>query len=215
VLGIFAKQPRPGQVKTRFSPPLRPVEAAALYRVALQETVARLSYGPAQLVLCCAGRRAWFARRFPGIPLLAQGRGELGMRLARVTALLFAAGASSVAVAGSDSPDLPLPLVAEAFAALRTADVTAIPCRDGGYALLALRRPVPALFAGIPWSTAEVLAATRARATALGLQFVEIGGWDDLDDLAALQRLLARSPDCVTAQYARVHLGNRLWSGCG
>jgi hypothetical protein len=215
VLGIFAKEPRPGQVKTRLSPPLCPAEAAALYRVALQESVARLSRGPVRLVLCCAGRRAWFARRFPGVPLLAQGRGELGVRLARVTSLLFAAGAAPVAVAGSDSPDLPLPLVAAAFAALRTAEVAAIPCRDGGYALLALRRPVPELFADIPWSTGEVLAATRVRAAALGLRFAAIGGWDDLDDLAALQRLLARSPDCATARYARVHLGSRLWSGCG
>ena len=33
VLGIFAKEPRPGRVKTRLTPPLRPSEAAALYRV--------------------------------------------------------------------------------------------------------------------------------------------------------------------------------------
>jgi glycosyltransferase A (GT-A) superfamily protein (DUF2064 family) len=71
------------------------------------------------------------------------------------------------------------------------------------------------LFTDIPWSTAEVLATTRARATALGLRFVSVGGWDDLDDLAALHRLLKRSPDCATARYARAHLNNRLWSGCG
>ncbi len=31
LLIIFAKEPRPGQVKTRLSPPLSPEEAAQLY----------------------------------------------------------------------------------------------------------------------------------------------------------------------------------------
>jgi len=215
VLGIFAKEPRTGRVKTRLTPPLCPAEATALYRVALRETVARFSAGPARLVLCCAGRRAWFARNFPKMPLLAQGRGELGARLARATAALFAAGGGPVAVVGSDSPDLPLPLVTAAFAALESGDVSAIPSRDGGYALLALRRPAPELFAGIPWSTAEVLSATRARARAHGLNFATVGEWDDLDDLASLHRLLVRSPECATARYAHAHLGSVLWAGSG
>jgi glycosyltransferase A (GT-A) superfamily protein (DUF2064 family) len=191
------------------------LEGAALYRVALRETVDRYAAGPARLVLCGAGRRAWFARAFPGRPLFPQGRGDLGVRLARVTAALFAAGGEPVAVIGSDSPDLPLPLVAAAFAALATAEVAVIPSRDGGYALLALRRPAPALFTGIPWSTAQVLTATRARASALGLSFVTVGEWDDLDDVASLHRLLARSPGCATARYVRTHLGSGLWSGSG
>ena len=215
VLGIFAKQPVAGRVKTRLTPPLHPQEACALYRVALQETVARFADGPAAPVLCCAGCLSWFARTFPGVPLLPQGRGTLGARLARATASLFAAGSGPVAVAGADSPDLPLPLLAAAFAALADAEVAAIPCRDGGYALLALRRPAPGLFAGIPWSTPEVLAATQARAAILGLRFATIGAWDDLDDLPSLHRLLARSPECATARYAQVHLRSFLESSCG
>jgi glycosyltransferase A (GT-A) superfamily protein (DUF2064 family) len=120
-----------------------------------------------------------------------------------------------VAVAGSDSPDLPLSLVAKAFAALATVEAAAIPCRDGGYALLALRRPAPGLFCGIPWSTKGVLASTQQRAEELGLSFTTVGEWEDLDDLASLQRLLLRSPECMTAQYARAHLGRLLPSGCG
>jgi rSAM/selenodomain-associated transferase 1 len=215
VLGIFAKEPRAGRVKTRMTPPLRPAEAMALYRVALRETVARLAAGPARLVLCYAGRRAWFARNFPGLPLLSQGRGELGARLARVTAALFAASGGPVAVAGSDSPDLPLALVTAAFTALENSEVAAIPSRDGGYALLALRRPAPTLFAGIPWSTAEVLTITRARARALGLGFAAVDEWDDLDDLASLHRLLVRSPECATSRYAHTHLSSVLRGGSG
>jgi len=215
VLGIFAKQPRAGLVKTRLVPPLTPAEARDLYRVALAESVAGFAAGPATLVLCGSGRSRWFARHFPALPFQPQGRGDLGARLQRVVAALFAAGGGPVAVAGSDSPDLPPALIAAAFAALATADVAAIPCRDGGYALLALRRPAPQLFAAMPWSTDQVLARTRERAEALGLRFASVGAWDDLDDLPALGRLLARSPQCATARHLRVHLGSRLCAGCG
>ena len=215
VLGIFAKQPLAGKVKTRLVPPLTPNEARDLYRVALAESVEAFAAAPASLVLCCAGRRSWFRRAFPSIKLLSQGRGDLGMRLARVTAALFAAGADSVAVAGSDSPDLPSALIGEAFAALTRVDVAAIGSADGGYALLALRRPAPELFAGVPWSSAEVLAVTADRAARLGLRMATVGCWDDLDDLAALQRLLARSPHCATARHIRARLSDRVCTGCG
>jgi rSAM/selenodomain-associated transferase 1 len=215
VLGIFAKQPLAGRVKTRLIPPLTPGEARELYRTALQETVVSLATVPASLVLCCAGRRSWFARAFPGVPLLSQGRGDLGARLKRVTTALFAAGGEVVAVVGSDSPDLPPVLVKEAFAALKRVDVAAIAAEDGGYALLALRRPVPGLFVDIPWSSAGVLAATEARAAALGLRMAMVGRWDDLDDLASLRRLLVRSPHCATAHHVRAHLGGRVCSGGG
>ncbi len=215
VLGVFARQPVAGKVKTRLTPPLSPGQARLLYRTALQETVSRFAAGPAVLVLCCAGRQSWFRRAFPGLPRLPQGQGDLGARLARVTAALFAAGGGPVALAGSDSPDLPLALIEDAFAALASADVAAIACRDGGYALLALRRPVPGLFAGIPWSTAEVMATTRQRAAESGLRLVTVGDWEDLDDLTSLSRLVLRTPECLTAQHARAHLGTLLPSGCG
>lgn len=215
VLGLFAKQPRAGQVKTRLVPPLTPIEARELYRVALAESVTNFAGGPATVVLCGAGRSRWFARTFPDTPFLTQGRGDLGARLQRAVAALFAAGGGPVAVAGSDSPDLPPALIAAAFAALATADVAAVATVDGGYALLALRRPAPQLFAAMPWSTDQVLTRTRQRAAALNLRFATVGSWDDLDDLPALERLLARSPQCATARHLRAHLGSRLCAGCG
>lgn len=215
VLGIFAKQPISGRVKTRLVPPLTPEGACALYRIALQETVSSFAGAQAALVLCGSGRRSWFARAFPEVPLLLQGRGDLGTRLSRATAALFAAGGGPVAVAGADSPDLPLPLIDAAFAALATADAAAIPCVDGGFALLALRRPAPRLFTGIPWSTPATLATMRERSAQLGLRFAMVGSWDDLDDQASLHRLLERTPECATAQYARAYLGSAPRAGSG
>ena len=96
VVGLFAKQPLPGQVKTRLSPPLSAEQACQLYRVALQESVARLRAAGMPLVICYAGRREWFSAAFPELPLLAQAGGDLGARMSAAAQALFAAGAGPV-----------------------------------------------------------------------------------------------------------------------
>ena len=61
--------------------------------------------------------------------------------------------ANQVCVVGTDGPDLDAALVEEAFDGLSKADVVIGPATDGGYYLLAIQRPIPELFEGIPWST--------------------------------------------------------------
>lgn len=201
VIGLFAKQPVPGQVKTRLTPPLSPRQACQLYRTALQESLARLRHTDAALTICYAGERSWFRASFPGVPLFAQHGEGLGARMRHAVAELFASAGGPVLLAGSDSPDLPLWLVSEAIGALQHSDVVSVPCRDGGYAMIGLRQPATALFDDIPWSTPAVLDATRRRCRELGLSYHETAGWDDLDDIADLRRLVERSPGSLTARH--------------
>jgi rSAM/selenodomain-associated transferase 1 len=201
VIGLFAKEPLPGQVKTRLTPPLSADQACLLYRVALQETVAQLRTAGAELVICYAGRKAWFSATFPGLALLAQTGDDLGARMSNAVQALFAAGGGPVLLAGSDSPDLPVPLVEQALAQLQETDVAIVPCHDGGYAIVGLRQPAAELFEKIPWSTSGVLEATRQRSRELGLTYSETECWDDLDVLADLQRLVVRSPESQTARH--------------
>jgi len=203
VLGIFAKEPVAGRVKTRLSPPFSPVEAADIYRVCLEETVAAMRGAGFDPVLFYDGEAGNFRRAFPGVRLLPQGEGDLGERMERALRMLRAGGCQAAALIGSDTPDLPVALVQEAFAALREADVVVAPAADGGYVLVGERRHVPELFGNIPWSTAGVLAATRQRAADLAIDYREVGGWEDVDDLASLRRLLARSPASATARLGR------------
>lgn len=210
VLAIFAKQPVAGQVKTRLCPPLSEVEAARLCQVALAETVQRLWDCPLRKVLCYAGDYNWFVRAFPEVLLMAQVDGDLGERLQAAAERLFAAGGGPVLFIGADSPDLPEALVMEALSALQQADVVTVPSVDGGYALIGLKRPCPEVFTAIPWSTARVLSATRERAARCGLAYRELAEWDDLDDLASLQRLVERSPWAGTARYVQWHLARYL-----
>jgi rSAM/selenodomain-associated transferase 1 len=201
-LGIFAKEPVAGLVKTRLSPPLSPAEAAGLYRTCLEETVAAMSGAGFDPVLFYDGDTGYFRRAFPGIRLLTQGEGDLGARMERALRTLLAGGCEAAALIGSDTPDLPVALVAAAFAALREADVVIAPARDGGYVLIGERRHVPELFRDTPWSTNGVLAATRQRAADLAIDYREVGGWEDVDDLPSLRRLLVRSPASATARHA-------------
>jgi uncharacterized protein len=207
-LGIFAKEPVTGRVKTRLCPPLLPAQAARLYAQSLRETVARLQGLPLELVLFYSGDRCWFQQAFPGIRLLPQGSGDLGARMEDALAILLAEG-ESAALVGSDSPDLPPPLIMQALAALTACEVVTIPARDGGYVLIGERRHRAELFTGIPWSTDQVLAVTRRRALELGIAYREIGLWEDIDDLPSLHRLLERSPASSTARLAKELLAAR------
>ena len=209
-LGIFAKEPRPGQVKTRFCPPLTPEEAARLYQASLFETLERMGQGTFAATLFHAGAGDWFAAHCPDLPRLPQGEGDLGRRLERSLAYLLGQGAPAVALIGSDSPDLPVERVEAAFALLEGADVVTIPAADGGYVLIGARGPYPELFHDMPWSTPELLAATRRRAEKLALDYRELSPWEDLDDLAALRRLIERSPHSATARHALAHLARHL-----
>jgi len=201
VIGLFAKQPVAGRVKTRLTPPLSAEQACRLYQAALQESFASLCRSGVSVVICYAGERCWFEQAFPGQPLLAQEGARLDDRLTHAVQALFAAGAGPVLLAGSDSPDLPLGLVKEVVDCLAHQDVVVVPCRDGGYAVVGLRQPTTDIFNDIPWSTPGVLEATRRSCHERGLAYHETSGWDDLDEIADLRRLVRRSPDSLTARH--------------
>jgi rSAM/selenodomain-associated transferase 1 len=199
-LGIFAKEPQPGSVKTRLCPPLTFAEAARVHHLSLQQTVTTLA--PLQPVIFYSGDRAYFQENFPGIPLLPQGDGDLGARMAQALCALHDRGNERALLVGSDAPDLPRQLIIDAYAALANAAVVTIPAADGGYVLIGERGHHPPLFCGVPWSTAAVLAQTRAICVAEQLPYAEIGRWEDVDDAATLLRLTQRAPTLAVSTYA-------------
>jgi rSAM/selenodomain-associated transferase 1 len=201
VLGIFAKDPIAGEVKTRLTPPLSAGQAVELYRSSLSETVANMAGGCFDLVICYAGGEAFFREEFPGTERQEQTGEDLGIRMSNALRKLFQRGYQKAVLIGSDSPDLPLSLVEQAFVALDEEPLVVAPALDGGYVLIGEAVHYPQLFEDIPWSSADVLAITRQRAEADGIPYRLLQEWDDLDDLAALRRFLQRSPDSRTAAY--------------
>jgi uncharacterized protein len=125
-----------------------------------------------------------------GAPTVAQADGDLGARMHAACARLFAQGARHVVLIGSDLPTLPSSHLIAAFEALDDgADVVLGPADDGGYYLVGLSRPTPAVFAGISWGSARVLGETRALAAGLGLRVHETASWYDVDTLDDLVRV--------------------------
>ena len=194
VLLIFAKRPTPGRVKTRLVPPLSPEEAAELYRRMLLDILAKVGQiADVDIVLCYEqgeGAREYFEGVVPGGAIRPQEGADLGARMGEAFRYAFAAGYERVAVIGTDSPDLPAEVVDRAYGLLGDSAVDAVfgPSEDGGYYLLAMKRFHPELFAGIPWSTGEVLERSLDRAAGAGIATVLLPVWYDVDTAADLRR---------------------------
>jgi uncharacterized protein len=196
VLIIFAKEPTPGQVKTRLCPPLSPQAAARLYGQFLEdvlEEMAGLPHITVALAYTPDAARPFFQNLAPpDLHLVAQAGDDLGERLQQAFAWGFAQGADTVLIRNSDSPDLPGLLVLEAQEALERdrAQVVLGPCPDGGYYLVGLKTPQPQLFQGINWSGPAVLAETLALAGRRGLTVHLLPPWLDIDTFADLQTFI-------------------------
>lgn len=198
---VMGRVPSPGKVKTRLAPAVAPADAAALYRAFLLDVFdvveAARAKRPFDRCFSCAleeGETMDDARIL--LPheswrLFGQWGADLGERIesARENGL-----SEHVVVIGSDSPTMAPSRILDAFAALDAGNDAAIgPAEDGGYDLIAFRRPLPALLSDIPWSTDRVMDATRAAAKRAGLSLAELSTGFDVDRAEDLPRALAES----------------------
>jgi rSAM/selenodomain-associated transferase 1 len=179
-LVVIAKEPLPGRVKTRLSPPCTREQAAALAEAALQDTLAAIAAAPARRrVLALDGRPGrWLPAGFEVVP---QRGGGLGQRLAG--ALLDAGGPALVV--GMDTPQLSSGLLRHAAARLMTPAVDAVlgPALDGGYWAIGMRRPSQAAFEGVPMSTSRTGVEQRRRLEELGLRVAVLPPLRDVDTI--------------------------------
>ncbi|QDU69575.1 2-phospho-L-lactate guanylyltransferase [Planctomycetes bacterium Pla86] len=198
---VFTRWPEPGRTKTRLIGTLG-AERAALLQAALtartldaaREAAARIP-GLRIQVRFDGGEPARMAGRFgDDLTYLPQGQGDLGARLATALGSAFAGGGGPVAVIGSDCPGLDSDFLVDAFEAMLPGRAVLGPALDGGYTLLGLVAPHPALFEGVPWGTAGVLAQTRNRAEEAGLAVHLLCPLADVDrpeDLSLVDDLLS------------------------
>ena len=208
---VFAKVPTPGAVKTRLCPPLTPEAAADLYAAMLGDALAqyaalgtnahpvavRLYLPPADTAIA---PEIW-PEKWTGETFAQTGEG-LGARMLRAFAETFAAGFERAVVVGTDHPTLPSGFLRLAFDELAVAGrasdepaaprtVTLGPSDDGGFYAMGLSNLVPALFAGMTYSHADVLTDTLDRAADAGLDVTLLPPWYDVDDADGLARLRA------------------------
>lgn len=202
---FFVKYPTPGQVKTRLAAEVGAERAAEIYRRLVSAVCARLPLENLSLRVCFdpveqgAAIERWLHPLLTVRPqaetrFIPQCAGDLGDRMCGAFAQAFSEGAARVAVIGSDCVEITAGIIEEAFRALDRHDCAIGPSADGGYYLLALRRPQPELFERIAWSTPETFRQTSERAAELGLKVALLPELCDVDtesDWKIAERFLA------------------------
>ncbi|MFE0207128.1 DUF2064 domain-containing protein [Streptomyces sp. NPDC058985] len=183
---VIAKEPRPGRVKTRLTPPFTPDEAAALAEASLADTLRAVAATPARRrVLVLAGAPGpWLP---PGFDVVPQCAGGLDARLAEA----FAGCAGPALLIGMDTPQVTPELLDVDFAGC---DAYFGPAEDGGFWALGLARPDPALLRGVPMSTPVTGAVQRERLLAAGLRVRDLPPLRDIDTAADARAVAALAP---------------------
>ena len=179
---VIAKEPVPGRVKTRLTPPFTPADAAALATASLADTLAAVSATPvAQAVLALDGAPGdWIP---PGFRVIPQRGGGLDERLAAAFADAHATLPMPMVLIGMDTPQVTSGLLADAARALASGEADAVfgPAADGGFWLLGLRRPDRSLLAGVPMSRADTGRHQLDRLTSAGLRVAMLPELTDVD----------------------------------
>lgn len=193
-LGLFAKFPEPGRVKTRLAESIGLIAAAELTVAMTADLLDRfrltadrrwLGYSPATP----DAERHFRQAAGPGWELWPQPESDLGGRMHSFLAAANPGPRDVAVLIGSDSPTLPEAIVAEAFTKLHNADCVLGPATDGGYYLIGCRGAPAAIFTQINWSRPTVLSQTVEQGTASALRLAELPPWYDIDTLQDLQML--------------------------
>jgi rSAM/selenodomain-associated transferase 1 len=190
---VLAKAPVPGRVKTRLCPPCDPDQAAKLAEAALVDTLTAVAATPTRRrVLALDGNAGpWLPAGFEVLPQRGDGLDE---RLAHAFTDLGEGGL----LIGMDTPQVTPACLRAVLRALQggPADAVLGPCLDGGWWGIGLCAPDPAVFLGVPMSTAGTYEAQRSRLCALGLQtrpLPALRDVDDMDDAVAVARAVPHS----------------------
>ncbi|MEV0203822.1 DUF2064 domain-containing protein [Streptomyces sp. NPDC050788] len=181
---VVAKEPRPGRVKTRLTPPFTPREAAALAEAALADTLEVVARTPARRrILVLDGEPGpWLPS---GFEVLRQCPGGLDERLAAA----FAHCTGPSLLIGMDTPQVTPELLAVDFA---DCDAYFGPAEDGGFWALGLAEPDPALLLGVPMSTSRTGAVQRARLA--GLRVRDLPPLRDVDTARDAELVASAAP---------------------
>jgi rSAM/selenodomain-associated transferase 1 len=201
---LFAKQPVPGQVKTRLQVHCSPQRAAEIMTFLIEATVeTAVSFWPSTVYLY-----AWPDAEHPlfrrladtyHVKLATQAAGDLGEKMYRAMADgIERSGAA--AIMGCDTPQCRWDIFEQAHELLARGKETIGLSKDGGYYLLGLQQADVELFQDMAWGSRTTGPATVARLEAMGRYpellptLQDIDTWEDLRevarDYASLQRFL-------------------------
>ena len=182
---LFVKEPRPGAVKTRLTPPLTPQQAANLYTAFVVDTAATVGASAADLKVIAhtpddaEDSISRLVENPDDFRFWPQEEGNLGKRMNAALRRSFELGCDRAVIVGSDTPSLPHSVIDEGLELLKKTDVVIGPSTDGGYYLVGQRGAEKQLFDGIQWSTGRVLEQSLKQLGSSSLSLLD--PWYDVD----------------------------------
>ncbi|MEV4170748.1 TIGR04282 family arsenosugar biosynthesis glycosyltransferase [Nonomuraea sp. NPDC049709] len=190
---VIAKEPVPGRVKTRLVPPLTPGQAAALAGAALEDTLRTVARVPGvHRVLALDGAPgAWLPGGFTVLPQRGDGLDE---RLAAAFEDAHRLRPTPIVLIGMDTPQVSAALLTEAVSLLAGHDAVLGPAADGGFWLLGLRVPDPALLLGVPMSEPATGEIQLRRLREAGMSIALMPCLTDVDTITDAIEVAAMAP---------------------
>jgi len=201
---VFCREPIAGETKTRLIGHVTARAAAALSDAFIRDALRKAQLvKPSRLIIAAsapdgAARSKYFRRLSHEFrsELIDQGKGSLGAKMARS---LEPYADNGVLLIGTDTPTVPIDLLARCLVLVQPKRVVIAPSLDGGYWGIGVHGAIPTIFTGIRWGGSNVLAATLKRlaqkkiAYALGPAWYDIDRWDDVLLLARHLDLMPRA----------------------
>ncbi len=179
---VFARAPVPGEAKTRLAPRLGEWRAARLQARLTLHALRTARLADDVVELHGTARHSFFSSL--KVPFRLQRGQDLGERMYHA----FAKAKQPAILIGTDCPMLTPADLRRATRWLRSGcDAVLAPAEDGGYALIALRRPRPEFFEGVEWGGSEVYAQTLRKLA--GYRWRALRTVWDVDRPADLDRL--------------------------
>ncbi|WP_436762549.1 TIGR04282 family arsenosugar biosynthesis glycosyltransferase [Streptosporangium sp. V21-05] len=190
---VIAREPVSGKVRSRLTPPFTEGEAAALAAAALEDTLRAVARVPiARRVLALDGAPGpWLPHGFTVLPQRGNGPDE---RLAAAFDDAHRLLPGPVVLIGMDTPQVTPDMLVYALSLLGAYDAVFGPAADGGFWLLGLRVPDPALLLGVPMSEPTAGEVQLRRLGEAGLSVALMPRLTDVDTAADAFVVAAQAP---------------------
>lgn len=194
-LVIFAKFPVPGKVKKKIGQVIGMDNSAKLCTAFINDLIEENSEKDYDIYLSFIGHeyKEKYREMFPNAILYVQRGTNMSENVQSAFEDLLD-DYEKVALIGCDVPQLSSETVIKAFNALASYDVVLGPSEDGGYYLVALKKPHD-IFKGVPWGKPQLLEEQMKLLKEKKLTFVllhKLPDVDTVDELKHLKNVLKR-----------------------
>ncbi len=203
-LMVIAKEPIPGRVKTRLTPPFTHRQGAELARASLLDSLDAVLRCPADhRVLILDGKVGpWLPQKYQdAFTVVPQVSGTLDVRLAAAYAAVARIDDGPALLIGMDTPQVTPEVLNKGLIALgehSDADAVFGPAEDGGFWALGLREPgharVDGLLLGVPMSRSDTGRIQHARLVDADLRISILPSLRDIDEAKDAREVAAGIP---------------------